>query len=242
MSDQRTQHGGQHRLGHAMGNGLRFLPIAGGTAGCVTDTPLSTLDPQGPQAALVARLWWIMASGAVVVLVVTMAALALALLAPALAARLSPGRWIVTGGLVFPLVLLVPLTAGALVAGDGIYRLPLSAQPLRVEAVARQWEWRFGYPDHPGIAPPDGILRIPAGETVEIAATSEDVIHAFWVPKLGGKMDATPGRVSRLLITADAPGRHAGICAEFCGLGHEGMPFMVEVMPPEDFARWIGGQ
>lgn len=230
-------------VGHGQATGrrlARFLLLPVGLGGCQTTGPLSTLDPQGPQAALVARLWWIMAGGAVVVFVLVMAALAVALLAPTLAARLSPPRWIVAGGLIFPLVLLVPLTAGALVAGDRIYRLPVSAQPLRVEAIARQWDWRFRYPDHPDI-PESDTLRIPAGETVQIEATSEDVIHSFWVPQLGGKIDATPGRIARLLVSADRPGDHIGLCSEYCGLGHDRMPVTVQVMSPDDFARWIGG-
>jgi len=71
------------------------------------------------------------------------------------------------------------------------------------------------------------ILDIPAGRTVEIMVTGTDVIHSFWVPRLGGKIDAIPGTTNRILIRADVPGRYGGVCAEFCGTGHAGMDFSV---------------
>ena len=255
MPPHRHDRGGIGRAGKvgSVGHGgatappaTRFLPspvpALPALAGCGGRGELSILDPAGPQAALVARLWWIMLAGAVGVFALTMALLAVALLAPTLGRRLPPLRLVLAGGVILPIVLLVPLAGGALVAGDRLYRLSPTDQPLRIEAVARQWQWRFRYPDHPRIPATPDILRIPAGTTVEITATSEDVIHSFWVPHLGGKMDATPGHKARLLLTADAPGQHMGLCAEYCGIGHEGMPFLVIVMTPEDFARWIGGQ
>lgn len=224
----------------------RFLPapvpLLPVLAGCGGKGDLSILDPAGPQAALIARLWWIMLAGAAGVFLLTMGLAALALIAPQMARRLPPMRLILAGGIILPLLLLLPLTGGALVAGDRLYRLSPADRPLRIEAVARQWEWRFRYPDHPRIPATPDILRIPAGTLVEVTATSEDVIHSFWVPNLGGKMDATPGRMSKVLLTADEPGDHMGLCAEYCGIGHEGMPFLVVVMPPDEFDRWIGGQ
>ena len=80
------------------------------------------------------------------------------------------------------------------------------------------------------------VLHLPAGTPVDIVVTSQDVIHAFWVPRLAGKIDAVPGRVNRLRIQADQPGRYEGLCNEFCGLGHAGMRFTVIVHRPEEFS------
>ena len=74
------------------------------------------------------------------------------------------------------------------------------------------------------------------GHAVDILVTSQDVIHAFWIPRFAGKIDALPGHVNRLRIQADQPGRYAGQCNEFCGLGHAGMRFDVIVYRPEDFS------
>jgi cytochrome c oxidase subunit 2 len=79
-------------------------------------------------------------------------------------------------------------------------------------------------------------MHLPAGLPVDIVVTSVDVIHAFWVPRLAGKIDAVPGHVNRLRIQADQPGRYEGLCNEFCGRGHTGMRFVVVVHRAEDFA------
>lgn len=215
------------------------LPLLAGHGGA---GDLSVLDPAGPQAALVARLWWIMPAGAGAVFLLMMGLAAVALFAPPVARRLPPMRLAIAGGIVLPLILLLPVTDGAPVAGDRLYRLSPADRPLRIEAVARQWEWRFRYPDHPRIPATPHILRIPAGTLVEVTATSEDVIHSFLVPNLGRKMDATPGRRSKVLLSADEAGEHMGLCTEYCGIGHEGMPFLVVVMPRAEFDRWITGQ
>jgi heme/copper-type cytochrome/quinol oxidase subunit 2 len=65
--------------------------------------------------------------------------------------------------------------------------------------------------------------------------SSDDVIHSFWVPRLGGKIDAIPGTRNRILIRADVPGRYGGVCAEFCGVGHTQMSFAVVA---HDAAAW----
>ena len=101
-----------------------------------------------------------------------------------------------------------------------------------VEAHAYQWGWRF---THPGGVETEAELHIPAGQPVEVVVSSADVIHAFWVPRLAGKIDAIPGRENRLRIEATEPGRYAGTCAEFCGLGHAVMRFAVVAHAAEEW-------
>ena len=101
--------------------------------------------------------------------------------------------------------------------------------------MARQWAWTFHYPDQGGVTT-ENVLHLSAGTPVDIVITSEDVIHSFWVPQLAGKMDAVPGRVNRLRIQANAPGRYLGMCNEFCGQGHAEMRFDVIAHRPEEFA------
>ena len=148
---------------------------------------------------------------------------------PRLAAA-HPDRLTLWGGLVFPLVVLIALVAAALALGE---RLRPGGAALRVEAEARQWEWRFAYPAA-GLAGA-GTLHIPAGRDVDVAVTSADVIHSFWVPRLAGKIDAIPGHVTLVRLHAAEPGRYEGVCAEFCGLGHAAMPFAVLAHPPEAY-------
>jgi cytochrome c oxidase subunit 2 len=85
--------------------------------------------------------------------------------------------------------------------------------------------------------PAQAIVHIPAGEPVDFHITSRDVIHSFWIPRLGGKMDAIPGRINILRLQADAPGIYRGVCAEFCGVGHALMPFEVHAHDASEFTR-----
>ena len=196
--------------------------------------PLSTLDPSGPAAASIATLWWVMLAGAAALFAFVMVIFAMVYRRPGWGSGVSPARWIVLGGLVLPAFVLVPLVAYALIAGERLLPLPGSAPP-RIEAEGRQWFWTFRYPDHGGVETRN-VMLLPAGVPVDIVVTSRDVIHAFWIPRLAGKIDAIPGHPNVLRIKADAPGRFDALCNEFCGFGHAGMRFTVIVYRPEDFS------
>ena len=71
------------------------------------------------------------------------------------------------------------------------------------------------------------MLHIPAERPVDVAITSRDVVHSFWVPRLAGKLDAMPGHVNVLRIEADAPGRYEGLGSEFNGAGYRDHRFTV---------------
>jgi cytochrome c oxidase subunit 2 len=208
------------------------LGSATALAGC--SGPLSTLDPSGPAAASIATLWWVMLAGSAALFALVMVLFALVTRRPGWGSGVSPARWIVLGGLVLPAAVLPPLVAYALAAGERLLPLPGNAPP-RIEAEGRQWVWTFRYPDYGGVETRN-VLHLPAGVPVDIVVTSLDVIHAFWVPRLAGKIDALPGHVNRLRIRADQPGRYEGLCNQFCGLGHPGMRFVVIVHRAEDFA------
>ena len=207
------------------------LGSATALAGC--SGPLSTLDPSGPAAASIATLWWVMLFGSVAIFALVMVLFALVIRRPGWGSDVSPMRWIVLGGLGLPAVVLTPLVAYGLVAGERLLPLP-GAEPLRIEAEGQQWAWTFRYPSYGGMET-KGVIHLPAGVPVDVAVTSRDVIHAFWIPRFAGKIDAVPGHVTILRIQADTPGRYEGLCNEFCGLEHAKMRFDVIVHPAEDF-------
>jgi cytochrome c oxidase subunit II len=178
-----------------------------------------------------------MFAGAVALFVFVMVLFALVILRSGWGARISPTRWIVLGGLCLPALVLTPLVAYALVTGERLSPRH-TAEPLRIEAEARQWIWTFHYPGNGGIKT-EGTLHLPAGVPVDIAVTSLDVIHAFWIPRLAGKIDAVPGHTNLLRIQAYVPGRYQGLCNEFCGSGHSGMRFDVIVHPAAEFSTAI---
>lgn len=206
-----------------------FAPLgllAGGCAG-----PYSVLEPGGPAAASVATLWWIMLAGAVLILGGVTATALYSLRRNRAGHALSEKRVLVGWGLVFPVLTLGALMIFVFAAGESLLTHRGSGRPA-FRAHASQWLWTFHYP---GGHSSTGILHVPAGETFYVEITSEDVIHSFWVPRLGGKIDAIPGRSNRVVLKADAPGRYHGLCAEYCGIGHALMPFAVEAHLPEKY-------
>jgi len=206
--------------------------LAAVLSGC--SGPLSALDPAGPAAASISILWWVMLAGATALFALVVVLFALVIRRPGWGSGVPPARWIVLGGLVLPAVVLPPLVGYALVAGERLLPLP-SSPPVQIEAEGRQWVWTFRYPDY-GRIETRNVLHLPAGVPVDITVTSLDVIHAFWVPRLAGQIDAVPGHVTHLRIEADRPGRYEGLCNQFCGLGHPVMRFAVIVDSAQDFA------
>lgn len=152
---------------------------------------------------------------------------------PALRRSLTPGLLIGWGGVAIPVAILAALVATAFVIGEQLLSGRGAAAGMRIEVVARQFAWEFRYPGRTGTTV--NALHIPAGADVEFSVESLDVIHSFWVPRLGGKIDAIPGHTNRVRLRADRPGTYGGVCAEFCGTGHTGMRFTVIAHLPEDY-------
>jgi cytochrome c oxidase subunit 2 len=203
-----------------------------------------SLDPKGPAAETIADLWWLMlALGAATFLVFAVA------LGIGLTRRPSPGSetqlerrlnsWIVGGGIVLPLVVVV-VVFGATVSAMRELPTEPSDDALVVEITGFQWRYDVSYPDA-GVDVTDE-LHLPVGRQVALHLTSEDVIHSFWVPELGGKLDMLPDGTNVLVLTADEPGEWAARCAEFCGEKHASMTLRVVAESPEKFDRWLAGQ
>jgi len=107
---------------------------------------------------------------------------------------------------------------------------------LVIEVTGRQWWWEFHYPEM-GITTANE-MHTPVGRTVDLRLRSADVIHSFWVPRLGGKRDLVPGRENQLWFRPDSVGVFWGQCAEFCGTAHALMGLRVIVDSSEDFDAW----
>ncbi|MBL9123530.1 MAG: cytochrome c oxidase subunit II [Planctomycetaceae bacterium] len=115
------------------------------------------------------------------------------------------------------------------------------ADSLRVIAIGHQWWWEFVYPDL-GIRTANE-LYIPCREegstpTIALELQSADVIHSFWVPRLGGKTDHIPGRTNRMWFDAPERGAYHGQCAEYCGTQHANMKLLVVAESAEEFRLW----
>ncbi|MDP9840068.1 cytochrome c oxidase subunit 2 [Neorhizobium huautlense] len=221
---------------------LGAIGLASLVSGCSGE--LSALDPAGPSAASIADLWWVMLWGSCALFALVLGLFLAAWFVPDFGRRLPPDRWIVWGGLALPLPVLIALTLYAFNQGEFLLKGATkdTEDVLEVRATGRMWEWDFSYPTLPGSVAEPGVLHIPAGRTIEIVAESEDVIHSFWVPRLGGKIDAVPGHANRLRIRADKPGRYGGICSEYCGTGHAGMRFEVRAHDEDGFVRAVSAE
>ena len=207
----------------------------------------SSLDPAGPGAQDIATLWWILLAGGTAVFVLVLALFVVPLLrrrrdeagdrddVPAGKAA----RWIVWLGIVLPTVVLT----GVLVVTVLTMRSVSRAAPegsVQIEVTGYQFWWAANYPEH-GVTVANE-LHIPVGEPVELRLTSADVIHSLWVPELHGKLDLLPETTNTLVLEADEPGIYGGECAEFCGLQHANMGFLVIAQPRDEFDAWLAAQ
>ena len=110
-------------------------------------------------------------------------------------------------------------------------------RPLEVQAIGQQFAWKFVYSDYDDLA--SGELVLPVGREARFTMTSVDVIHSFWVPNFGQKMDAVPGIETTILVTPDRTGEFAVVCAELCGLGHATMRAKARVVTQQEFDAWL---
>jgi cytochrome c oxidase subunit II len=140
-----------------------------------------------------------------------------------------------------PVLILAAIGSFVFYKLPGIQDVPsASAQGGRVDVRVEgyRYYWNLTYPN--GVIAVDN-LRAPVGQTVKLDVSAPDfeVIHSWWIPALGGKFDAIPGKTNVTWFNADAPGIYRGQCAEFCGIQHANMRGSVEAMPRELFDAWL---
>ncbi len=220
-----------------------LMALAWLAAGCGGSQ--STLRPESQASRDIARLWWWMLVIACVVF-----AGAIGMLGLAWVRRRREGLPVVEGGSKLNLRLVVlfgigiPITVNValfivanFVVMDRTEAPAAATTPMTIQVVGRQWFWEVRYPGTGAVTANE--IHIPARTRVNVVATTGDVIHSFWVPRLNRKIDMIPGRRNRVLLYADKPGRYRGQCAEFCGLEHAHMAMYVDAQEPAEFRRWL---
>jgi cytochrome c oxidase subunit 2 len=129
---------------------------------------------------------------------------------------------------------------------------------MTIKAIGRQWYWTYEYPDHGNfvfdayMVPPEEIqgdqkrlldvdnrVVLPVETNIRVLVTGSDVIHSWFVPALGMKKDAIPGRLNELWFRIERPGTYYGQCYELCGAYHPFMPIVVEAVTAEQFEAWV---
>jgi cytochrome c oxidase subunit II len=222
-------------------------------------SPTSILETASAEARSLAELWWLLLAITLIPAIVYIAVALLAALrrrpapeavegaseaGPDDASRVPPSaaatrevhRVLVIAGALIPTVIVVAALVATLHVGASV--ADVEPDPaLTIDVVGHQYWWRVVYPDH-GIESANEI-HVPVGAAVRFRLTSADVIHSFWVPRLFGKRDMTPGHISEIVVRVDEPGVYRGQCYEFCGLQHALMGFELVAHPPGEMERWL---
>jgi len=186
-------------------------------AGC--DGPQSALAPAGRGAERIADLFWWMAVGAGVVWLAVISLAVYSLHHPESHSQRGASLLIIGGGAVLPIVVL----AGLLIYGLALMPnllAPAPAGSLQIAVSGEQWWWWVRYltsGSNDGAIELANEIRLPVGEPIEFQLDSPDVIHSFWIPAIGGKIDMMPGRLNRLTLQPTRTGIFRGVCAEYCG-------------------------
>jgi cytochrome c oxidase subunit II len=111
---------------------------------------------------------------------------------------------------------------------------------LQVKAIGQQFAWKFEYPEHGEFS--SGELVLPVGRQAHFTMEAVDVLHSFWVPNFGQKMDAVPGIETEINVTPTRVGEYEVVCAELCGFGHATMRAKARVVSQAEFDQWIEEQ
>jgi cytochrome c oxidase subunit 2 len=221
---------------------LVLPPLVLALAGCGGNQ--NTLDPGGKPEGSISHLFWVMLTGAGIGFAVVAGLLFLGWWRrdradlPGGGGERAAMRLVVGLGVVVPIIVLVALFVWAdfFVARATNAPAPASTA-LTVHVTGHDWWWEVRYPGSDAVTANE--IHIPTHTRVDLVATTDDVIHSFWVPELNRKIDMIPGRSNRILLEADRPGRYRGQCSEFCGLQHAHMALVVVAESPAKFKTWL---
>jgi cytochrome c oxidase subunit 2 len=198
------------------------------------------LDPGGPFSSSITTLSWVLIALMTFIVLFVFAALWVALFGgKQLREKLGGEKTVLWLGLYIPTAILAVLLVSGLWLTSRLSGV--TGDEPRIQVSGNNYWWRVAYLDAEGnsIIHDANELHIPVGQPVVLELTSEDVIHSFWVPRLGGKMDMIPGRVNTLRLQADEPGIYGGHCAEYCGGAHSLMGFVVVAHDQAEWQRWL---
>jgi cytochrome c oxidase subunit 2 len=200
----------------------------------------SALDPAGPQAAHIGRLWWLMFWATTIVFLLVIAFLIAALLRRQRSTTEQSLTYAVVGAVAISVVVLFGLLVASIWTGRAVASLGASSA-VTIDLIGHQFWWEIHFED----ANPSrrvttaNEFHIPIGRPIVLKVTSRDVIHSFWAPNLHGKRDLIPGHTTAIWIQADRPAVYRAQCAEFCGKQHAHMALAIVAEPEAQFEEWL---
>ncbi|MFL6278077.1 MAG: cytochrome c oxidase subunit II [Blastocatellia bacterium] len=210
----------------------------------------SSLDPAGPGAAHISRLWWLMLIVCTAVFLLVLGFTLQGVYRGRRRAEVATDEQstqrmtqAVTAATAATTLILFVLLVASVMTGRAISSTP-DSEVIDVEVVGHQWWWEFIYKDAAASQQVSTAneLHVPVGKTVLLKLTSRDVIHSFWAPNLQGKKDLIPGHYILYPLRADREGTFRGQCAEFCGAQHAHMAFTVIAQSEDQFTAWLDAQ
>jgi cytochrome c oxidase subunit II len=215
--------------------------LAVGLPACTSGSP-SALHPRGPASQRIDGLWWFMFWIALGVFAVVVGMLLFGLLRRRRDEPSDRGGGetaVILLGIVAPAIILTTVFIVSMRDLDAL-SAPINTKAMTVDVIGHDWWWEVRYPQQQVVTANE--IHIPTGEPVLLHLSTNDVIHSFWVPQLSHKTDMIPGKTNRLVLQADRPGIYRGQCAEFCGLEHARMSFLVIADTPSQFDSWIASE
>ena len=230
-----------------------LLPLACLTAYTGCNGPQSTFTQAGEGARQITQLFYWMVGGGVGIWLIVMAIIVLAIRSKKKYDPRITSQIVIGGGFFFPTIVLTGLLCYGLSILPAL-QAPAPEGSLTIDVAGVRWWWRVHYRDEQkagsttsSVAMEQSVhlaneIVLPVNEPVEFKLTSEDVIHSFWIPALGGKVDMIPGRRTRLKLLPVKVGIYRGVCAEFCGEAHSQMGFTVKVVTADEFRVWRDAQ
>jgi cytochrome c oxidase subunit II len=217
-----------------------------GAAAAAANNGLSPVEPESPNAHAIRTTYWVILAVTAVIFVLVEATLIVFIVRfrarrrerDQEAPQIHGATRLETSFTVVPVLILFGIMAFVFVKLPTIKDAPAAraAGELKIRVVAHQYYWEFQYP---GGKTAIQHMVVPVDRVVTLDIVSPDVAHSWWVPALGGKIDAIPGRLNKTWFEAKRSGVFLGQCAELCGIYHARMTNSVEVMPAAEFDAWL---
>jgi cytochrome c oxidase subunit 2 len=210
--------------------------------GCASSAPGNGLVTAGPVAAMEASLYNLIFWIAIAVFIVVEAILLWTVIRfrrrtnDGIPAQTHGHTGLEIGWTIIPFLILAYIAIPTLTTITAATAAPTGPDVVKVKVIGHQWWWEFQYPDL-GVVTSDE-LHIPVGQKISLEIETADVIHSFWVPKLGGKVQAIPNQHNTSWIQADEAGTFQAQCYQLCGVSHANMRFIVIAESKDAFAAW----
>ncbi len=217
--------------------------IAALIAGCSSESP-SSLYPASPNASSISGLFYFIFWIAVVVFVIVEALLLYSVVRfrrksdDEMPDQIHGNTKLEIAWTLAPAVVLAIVFVLTWQTLNALASVPKDSLPVRI--IGHQWWWEVEYPSL-GVLTANEI-HLPAMQAATFTVESKDVIHSFWVPELGGKIDVIPGKKNVTWFNPTQTGTFHGQCAEFCGAEHALMRFNVIVESQDQFNAWAAAQ